>query len=47
MMTTNHIIIYLPNQKVFKDRVNSLTRKKKKKEGKRKKERRSYSSSRN
>lgn len=26
MTTTNHIIIYLPNQKVFKDRVNSLTR---------------------
>ena len=45
MMTTNHIII-LPNQKVFKDRVNSLTRKKKK-EKKRKKERKSYSSSNN
>ena len=29
MMTTDHIIIYLPNQKVFKDGVNSLTRKKK------------------
>ena len=24
-MTTNHIIIYLPNQNVFKDRVNNLT----------------------
>ena len=30
MTTTNHIIIYLPNQKVFKDRVNSLTHQKNK-----------------
>ena len=36
-MTTNHIIIYLPNQNVFKDRVNNLTPKKTEK--KRKKER--------
>ena len=38
MTTTNHIIIYLPNQKVFKDRVNSLTHQKNKiKERKKKK----------
>ena len=42
MITTNHIIIYLPNQKVFKDRVNSLTGKNDKK-----RENESYSSSRN
>ena len=34
MTTTNHIIIYLPNQKGFKDRVNSLTHKKKKRKEK-------------
>ena len=37
MTTTNHIIIYLPNQKVFKDRVDSLTRKKENKRKERKK----------
>ena len=37
MITTNHIVIYLPNQRIFKDRVNSLTRKKKKKERKERK----------